>query len=224
MSKNNFWKAYGLTLLQILLVLVLSFLALILIAKNMEYVYPFISSLQEMQQTGILTDDLVDNMPLFESFILNLIILMLIYILLAAGVLSVFDILIRDQLTNKENKEFSWREWLLEWLFEWFRYSALYMLLLIALYASFLLINHMIWLGLLLLVLSFAFCYIVLLMNLDLSLRKTFIRAALLFMLYLLFLVAVIILIWLLKVLGLIISILIFVFLLLWSKVYLMRK
>lgn len=215
-NMKSFWKAYGLTLLQILSVIVISFLALILIAKNMEYVYPFINSLQQMQQTGILTDDLVDNMPLFESFIMNLIILMLIYMILVAGALSVFDILIRDQL---ENKEFSWKEW----LFEWFRYSSLYMLLLIALYTSFLVINHMIWLGLVLLVLSFAFCYIVLLMHLHLSLKRTIIRAILLFILYLLFSIVVVILIWLLKVSGVIISILILAFLLLWSKVYLKK-
>lgn len=215
MFNKNFWKAYGLTLLQALLIIILSVAAYLLIYKSTANVYPLLMDLQEMGQTNTIDNQLLNNLSLYNNFVFYLIAIILSYTLLVAGVLSLFDILIIKQLEHKTLKD---------WLFEWFRYSEVSLLFLITIYTLFYNLTNMLYLTILVVLVSFIYCYTLILMQFNLSIKNTILRALLLFVLYCVLFIISLVLIGLLKWYGFITVFLLFIFLLLWSKIYLMKR
>lgn len=214
LNDKNFWKAYIYTMLQVLSVFILSILAYLFIQGSMASVLPFLEVVDKIQSTGELNSaQFWENMPLFNNFIIYLISIVLLYILLFSGVLSFFDILISGKKIICK-----------EWLFEWFRYSCIYLLLLILIYTLLINLENMLLLAILIIILFFISSYTITIMHLKLSLRSTILRALKLFLLYVVLFVIVILSLGLLKWIGVAISFLMLCLLLLWSKVYLSKK
>lgn len=220
----NFWKAYLLTLAQVVIFIVLSFLAYLLIVMSMAVVYPFLQIISQIQSTGDVmpfADQFLANEALFTNFLASLIVIALSYTIIVSGILSLFDYLIMNRL-----KETSFK--VKEWLFDWFNYASMALLLLMLVSVFFFAIGNVLWLALFVFVSLLLFCYLIVLMqfkkNLIYAIRKTWARALLLLLYYIILFLIVLLLIGLLKWAGFIIGILLFLFMLLWSKIYLMKK
>lgn len=214
LNDKYFWKAYVYTILEVLLVIILTLAAYLFIQGSMASVLPFLEVVDKIQTDGELSSaQFFENLPLFNNFIIYLISTVLLYILSISAVLSFFDMLIQGKkITCKE------------WLFEWFRYSCINLLLLIIVYVLLINLENMVLLAILIIILFFISSYIITIMHLKLSLRSTILRALKLFLLYVVLFVIVILSLGLLKWIGVAISFLMLCLLLLWSKVYLSKK
>lgn len=221
---NGFLKAYALTIVQIILFVVLSFFTYMLIVMSMSSVYPFLQIISQIQNAADISgfvDPFFQNEVLFTNFIASLITIILSYTIIMSGILSFFDYLIINQL--KKNT-FKFKEWLLDW----FNYASMALLLLIIFSVLFYTIENILLLTFLLFFAIIIFCYIVILMqfkkNLIYAIRKTILGALLLLLYYLiLFLITLLFIGWF-AWFGFLIGFLLFMCLLVWSKVYLLKK
>ena len=205
-KEKSFWKAYILTLTQVLLTLLLSTIFYFLFVISIYKVQPFLEVIQNIQITGdvlAFSEQFSNNLYLYNGFVIQLFILLFGSIILISGLLSLFDYLILNQL---KNKKFSKREW----LFEWFRYSILGLLLLMLLHILLYNIINSFYLLIILSVTAFIYSYIIMLMsfkvNIWYGIKKTLLRAIFLIILYLLFVLLAILLIGLLKWFGMLIA------------------
>lgn len=223
-KKSEFWKAYALTIVQVILVIVLFFIAYLLIVISMAGFNPFLDIISQIQTTGDVmpfADEFLENESLFINFITSLIAVVISFTILISGVLSLFDYLIINQLIKKPFN-------LKEWIFNWFNYSSMALLLLIVLSALLYNLNNMLLLMILQLISILIFCYLIVLMqfkkNLLYSIRKTIIPTLILLLFYVLLFLIALLLIGFLKWFGFLIGALLFLLLLLLSKIYLMKK
>lgn len=220
---KNFWKAYGLTVVQLIVTLLVIFSAYALIILSLSSTYPFMQVLENMQQSGsidVFADQFIENQHLFSSFLISLIAIVLSYTIILSGVLSLFDYIILNKLQKTNFQIFVWMK-------EWFRYSSISLLLLILAYILVSFIDNIDILFIALYVLIFVFSYIILIMqsgqNIFYAIRKTIIRSLVIFFIYIvIFLFSVLLLS--LEWIGLLISFLLFSFVVLWSKVYILKK
>lgn len=221
---SGYWKAYALTIGQILSFIMLSFLAYFLIVLSMADVYPFLQIISQIQNTGDVTpfaEQFFQNKALFTNFIISLIAITLSYVIIVSGFLSLFDYLIMNQLKKSSFN-------VMEWLLSWFNHASLSLLLLILISVLFVSVVDYVLLAFFIFVAMLIYCYLIILMqfkkNILYAIRKTWARLLLLLLYYfMLFLITLLLIGWL-KWAGFIIGVLFFIYLLLWSKIYLMKR
>lgn len=223
-KEKYFWKAYALTMAQVLSLVILSGVLYLLFQISVSKVYPFMEVIQNIQLTGDVTafsEQFANNFYLYRGFVVQLFVLMFGSIILLSGVLSLFDYMILNKL---KNQNFSASKW----LFEWFRYIILGLLLLMILHFLFYNVINNFYLLIALLVIAFIYSYIIILMsfkvNMLYGIKRTVLRSILLLIIYISFIFLAIVLTGLLKWFGALITFLLIIFMLLWSKIYLMKK
>ncbi|GIU69726.1 MAG: hypothetical protein KatS3mg002_0962 [Candidatus Woesearchaeota archaeon] len=224
--KKEFWKAYALTILELVVFLLISLAAYILILINMDSVYPFIQILYNINSYSELPSDIVnqffDNTYLFNQFILFLITIVISYSIIISFILLLFDYLIMNLLLEKTFK-------IKEWLLHWYKYSSLTLLLLMIVSVLFYAINNILLLAFLLIIVFITYCYFIFLIHFGKNfvhlIKKTILRLFVLILCYIFLFVALLMIIYYTNNwIGFLISFLSLAFLLLWSKIYLIKK
>jgi hypothetical protein len=221
---KSFWKAYALTLAQAMSLILLSLILYLLYDRSMNHVYPFMQVLQNIQSSGNVTaysNQFVSNLHLYHGFVIQLFALLFGAVILLLGLLSLFDYLILNQL-KKHNFDAK------EWLYEWFRYSSMGMLLLMLLHILLYNVTNSVYLLIALIITAFIYSYLIILMSFRIniwhSIKKTILRALILFIIYILFVFVLIVLVGLLKGFGALLGFLLVICMLVWSKIFLMEQ